>query len=84
VADAALAAFEVQDVLPFDVKRLKRHLRERGIGRLEVKKRGVDVDPEIVRRRLQGKGDSAATLILARLRKQVRAILARRLGLRPD
>jgi hypothetical protein len=79
VFDAALSAFEVQDVLPFDVKRLKRHLRERGIGRLEVKKRGVDVDPQRVRRQLQVEGDVSATLLLAPLAGRVQAIVARRL-----
>lgn len=80
VNDAALAAFEVQDVLPFDVKRLKRHLRDHGIGRLEVKKRGVDVDPEVVRRQLRGEGDESATILLARIGKRVQAVVAHRVG----
>ena len=30
---------------PLDVKTLKRELAARGIGTLEIKKRGVDIDP---------------------------------------
>lgn len=77
-ADMALAWFEVVDVLPFDVRRVKALLRQRGIGRLEVKKRGVPHGPEQVRRQLRVPGDQAATLLLCRLRDQVTAILTRR------
>ena len=46
LADPALSAFEVVDVLPLDRKQLKAYCREHAIGRLEVKKRGVPIDPE--------------------------------------
>ncbi|TPX01084.1 SAM-dependent methyltransferase, partial [Schumannella luteola] len=45
-------AFRVREVLPFDERKLKSALRERGIGTLEIKKRGVDVDPASLRARL--------------------------------
>ncbi|MBI3463030.1 MAG: SAM-dependent methyltransferase [Planctomycetes bacterium] len=77
--DAAAQCFEVIDVLPFDVKRIKALLRERGVGRLEVKKRGVPHDPEQIRRQLRVPGDESCTLLLARVRNAVTAILARRL-----
>lgn len=80
VDDAALAAFEVTDVLSFDTKRLKTLLRDRGIGRLEVKKRGVDIDPAQVQRTLRVPGDHSATLLVARLGKKVVAILAQRVS----
>ncbi len=38
--------FEVLEELPYQEKQLKAALRERGIGRLTIKKRGVDVVPE--------------------------------------
>ena len=41
LGDALLAMFEVIEVLPFNVRRLKKLLRERRIGRLEVKQRGA-------------------------------------------
>jgi predicted RNA methylase len=78
VVDSALAAFEVIETLPFDERRLKRLLRERGIGRLEIKKRGVDEDPQQLRRRLDLRGDAAAVLLLSPLGSNVVAILARR------
>jgi hypothetical protein len=80
VSDAALGCFEVQDVLPFRLKSLKRYLRERGIGQLEIKKRGVEQDPSELRRQLDLVGPAAASLLLARIDKRVIAIVARRIG----
>jgi hypothetical protein len=78
ISDAALASFEVMEVLPFRLKPLKSLLRERGIGNLEIKKRGVEHDPAEIRRQLQLRGDLSATLLIARVDKRVLAILARR------
>ena len=50
-------AFRVLERFPLDVKTLKRELAARGIGRLEIKKRGVDIDPAEFRTRLALKGD---------------------------
>jgi hypothetical protein len=82
VDDPTLAAFEVQEVLPFQLKRIKSLLRERGLGRLEVKKRGVDHDPEKLRRELKVPGENAATLFVTRLESGITAILAKRLTTR--
>ncbi|MBI3838852.1 MAG: SAM-dependent methyltransferase [Planctomycetia bacterium] len=79
VSDAALGCFEVRDVLPFRFKALKDYLRERGIGQLEIKKRGVDRDPAELRRQLNLAGPESATLLLARIDKRIIAIIARRL-----
>jgi hypothetical protein len=76
--DSALSAFEVRDVLPFDVKKLRGYLREAGIGRLEIKKRGVEIDPGKVRQQLQGPGDEHATLLITRIGSLVRAIVGAR------
>jgi hypothetical protein len=80
VLDAALACFEVRDVLPFQSKSLKAIIRQRGIGRLEIKKRGVDHDPERLRKELQPKGDASATLLVTRVAGRVTAIVAERVG----
>ena len=80
VADPAVACFEVAEVLPFDLKRVKAALRQRGVGRLEIKKRGVKIDPEQVRRRLGLRGEGAAVLVLVRLGRGVAAVLARRVA----
>jgi hypothetical protein len=71
--------FEVLDVMPYQIKALKAWLRARNIGRLEIKKRGIDIDPARVQRELQVPGDEQATLLLCRIRGKVTAILARRL-----
>jgi len=76
--DPALAWFEITELLPFDIKRLKSLVRERRIGRLEIKKRGVPHDPEAVRRQLRVPGDNAATLFITRLGDAVVAILSSR------
>jgi SAM-dependent methyltransferase len=74
----ALQVFKVCEVLPLDVRRLKAWLRERGIGRLEVKKRGVDIEPESLRRRLNVGGDNAATLVITPHQGRIVAIIAQR------
>lgn len=60
-------AYEITDVLPFGLKRLKALLRERGVGVLTVKKRGSAVEPEEVRRRVKPQGPHAATVFLTRV-----------------
>lgn len=82
-SDAALtspfvASFRVREELPADTKALAKALRARDIGRLEIKKRGVDVDPAVLRTKLKLRGDSAATLVLTRIGDTRRAILADR------
>ncbi|MEU1623262.1 methyltransferase domain-containing protein [Streptomyces sp. NPDC005722] len=60
-------AYEITDVLPFNLKRLKALLREREVGVLTVKKRGSAVEPEEVRRRVKPQGPNAATVFLTRV-----------------
>jgi SAM-dependent methyltransferase len=60
-------AYEITDVLPFGLKRLKSLLREREVGNLTVKKRGSAVEPEEVRRRVRPQGPNAATVFLTRV-----------------
>ncbi|MFC7877258.1 SAM-dependent methyltransferase [Isoptericola sp. NPDC057391] len=59
--------YRVVDVMPFNLKRLKAYLRERGVGRLTIKKRGTAVTPEQLRAQLSPKGDAEATLVLTRV-----------------
>ncbi|MEU6545576.1 class I SAM-dependent methyltransferase [Streptomyces sp. NPDC046859] len=60
-------AYEITDRLPFNVKRLKALLRERGVGTLTVKKRGSAVEPEELRRKVKPQGPNAATVFLTRV-----------------
>ena len=73
-----LAAFEVRDVLPLDLKRLRRLVAERGLGPLEIKPRGLDLRPETLRAQLRPPGPNPATLLLVGGRGPARAILADR------
>ena len=59
--------YRVVEELPYREKRLRAALRERGVGRLTIKKRGVDVTPEALRRRLTLRGDAEATIVLTRV-----------------
>ncbi|MER7690725.1 methyltransferase domain-containing protein [Streptomyces sp. NPDC097610] len=63
------AAYEITDRLPFNVKKLKTLLRERGVGVLTVKKRGSAVEPEELRRKALPKshGPHSATVFLTRV-----------------
>lgn len=72
------ATFRVLERFPLDVKTLKREMAARGIGTLEIKKRGVDVDPAEFRTRLALRGDAGATLILTRVAGARAAFLAER------
>ncbi|MGO1975287.1 MAG: THUMP-like domain-containing protein [Propionibacteriaceae bacterium] len=71
-------AFEVLEVLPYKEKVLRRWVTDRGIGTLEIKKRGVDVDPAQLRRRLKPRGDAAATLMITRTPAGSRVLVVRR------
>ncbi|MDU8995152.1 THUMP-like domain-containing protein [Streptomyces mirabilis] len=63
------AAYEITDRLPFNVKKLKALLRERGVGVLTVKKRGSAVEPEELRKKALPKqhGPHSATVFLTRV-----------------
>ncbi len=67
--------YRVHERLPYREKPLKAALRERGIGRLTIKKRGVDVTPDALRKRLALRGDEEATLVLTRVGGQGTALL---------
>lgn len=60
-------SYRVVEELPYQEKSLKAALRERGVGRLTIKKRGVQIVPEELRKRLALTGDSEATIVLTRV-----------------
>jgi len=73
------AAFAVQDQLPYSERALRAALRERRIGRAEIKVRGLDIDPAALRRRLRLSGDEECTVLLARRDAGPIAVLAHRI-----
>lgn len=58
-------AFRVLDAMPFKEKLLRAWVRERRVGVLDIKKRGVEIDPALLRKRLKPSGPNAATLIVS-------------------
>ena len=67
--------YRVLEHLPYREKQLRAALHERGVGRLTIKKRGVQVVPEELRKRLALKGDAEATLVMTRVAGQGTALL---------
>ena len=77
-ADAAVPTpfgrwYEVLDVLPFSLKRLRDRLR--GVGAVTIKKRGTAVEPEQLRRQLRLNGTAEATVVLTRVRGAQMALI---------
>ncbi len=60
-------SYRVLEEVPYREKQLKAALRERSIGTLTIKKRGVEVVPEQLRKRLDLHGDNTATLVMTRV-----------------
>ncbi len=71
--------FAVQDRFPFQLKRLRAYLRERKIGRLELKKRGSPLDLDQLHQQLKPKGPNKATVFLTRINATPSVIIAQRL-----
>jgi hypothetical protein len=82
-SDAALTSpfvqsFRVRETMPANPKAINAVLKRHDIGTVEIKKRGMDVDPAAFRKKLALKGSEAATLILTRVGSRRLAILADR------
>ncbi|MEJ5913752.1 THUMP-like domain-containing protein [Pseudokineococcus sp. 1T1Z-3] len=73
------SAYAVEEVLPFGLKPLRARLRERGVGRLTIKKRGTAVEPDELRRRLRLEGPEEAVLVLTRVAGRQSALVCRAL-----
>jgi len=69
--------YVVLEELPYREKALRAALRSRGIGRLTIKKRGVDVHPDQLRKRLALSGDEEATIVLTRVAGEGTCLLVR-------
>ncbi len=79
VATPLARGFRIVDELPFREKPLKAALQARRVGTLTVKKRGVDVVPEELVRRMKLKGPRKALVVMTRVQGQGRAYLVERL-----
>ncbi|GAA4482994.1 class I SAM-dependent methyltransferase [Actinoallomurus oryzae] len=68
-------AYEIHDVLPFSVKRLRAELRRRDAGTLTIKKRGFAVDIERLRRDLRPSGSREWVVVLTRVGETPTALI---------
>jgi len=66
----------VEDWFPFNLKRLRAYLRQRGIGQVTVKKRGSPITPEQLIHDLRLKGDLERVVFLTQLRGRPVVIIA--------
>jgi len=84
VATPFATAYEIEEVLPFSVKRLRAVLRRRRVGTLTIKKRGSAVDVQRLRRELGFAGGGGRrdgeelTLVLTRVGDSPVALLTHR------
>lgn len=70
--------FRVLDSFAFSLKTLKAYLRDRQVGRVEIKKRGTAVVPDQLRTQLGLKGPHHATIILTRLQGKQSVLVVER------
>ncbi|RWA19756.1 hypothetical protein MBRU_16330 [Mycolicibacterium brumae DSM 44177] len=64
---AGMRGFEVIEELPYSERRLKSALAAADCGPLEILIRGLDVDPDALRRRLRPRGGDPLTVVLTRI-----------------
>ena len=62
-----IRAFRVLEHGHYTEKSLKSLLKTRGVGRLEILVRGLDIDPNTLRKRLKLSGSASATVVLTRI-----------------
>ncbi|HEV3497784.1 MAG TPA: class I SAM-dependent methyltransferase, partial [Actinomycetes bacterium] len=68
-------SLRVDASLPWNLKRLREVLRQRGIGTVEVRKRGSAVDVADLTTRLRLRGDGRAVVVLTRVAKRPWALV---------
>jgi hypothetical protein len=64
---SGLRGFEVLDQQPFDERRLRQALSALDCGSLEILARGVDVDPDALRKRLTLRGKQSLAVVITRI-----------------
>jgi hypothetical protein len=60
-------AYAIESYMPFNLKRLRAHLRTLGVGQVVVKKRGSPIDPQDLIRWLRLEGEEERVLFLTHL-----------------
>jgi SAM-dependent methyltransferase len=70
--------FEVRERLPFHLRALRNWVKQARVGVLEIKKRGVDVDPAELRKGLRLSGPNTATMVISRTPSGAIAVIVAR------
>ncbi len=69
--------YTIEDVLPFQLKRLRGYLREHSVGRLTIKKRGSPLDPDVLRKQLRLKGEEERVIFLTHVKGKPTVLIGR-------
>ncbi|MBE3073891.1 MAG: class I SAM-dependent methyltransferase [Actinobacteria bacterium] len=69
--------FAVTESMPLNVKALRAWLRDRDVGRVTIKKRGVALDADALRHQLRLSGSVEMTLVLTRVKNQQVCLVVR-------
>jgi hypothetical protein len=69
--------FTVTESMPLNVKALRAWLRDRDVGRVTIKKRGVALNADDLRRQLRLSGSVEMTLVLTRVKNQQVCLVVR-------
>ncbi|QDU81606.1 hypothetical protein Pla110_33480 [Polystyrenella longa] len=73
-----VSGFEVQEVLPNNLKLLKKYFQQHPAGQVEIKSRHLPTDATAIRKRLPLTGSDPVTLIFARVQSKAHIIVCRR------
>jgi hypothetical protein len=68
-------AFRIREFGPYNEKALRTMLRRHDVGKVEILVRGLDIDPNTLRRRLKPKGAAEASVVLTRVGRSPVAFL---------
>lgn len=68
--------WEIEDWMPFQLKRLRAYLHARRIGKVIIKKRGSPLQPEALQHALRLRGDEERVLFLTHLRGRPIVVIA--------
>jgi hypothetical protein len=69
--------FAVTESMPLNVKALRAWLRDRDVGRVTIKKRGITLDADALRHQLRLSGSDEMTLVLTRVAGQQVCLVVR-------
>jgi hypothetical protein len=69
--------FAIETAIPFHLRRLQEHLRQHGVGRVTVSRRGSAVEPDELIRKLKLTGSEVRTVVLTRVQGRPYALVVR-------